>query len=82
MRQSFDIAENVVLINKSINKNNGKTKNGESYPWGTLAKTLSPIKKASREKQNRKNPLTREGGPQNTLRANALEYAHVMYTFS
>ena len=82
MQQSFtlDIAENVILINKIINKKReNKNKNGEPYPWGALAKTLSPIKKPSREKQNRKNPLTREGGPQNTLRTNALEYGSSVF---
>ena len=80
MQQSLDIAENVILIHKIINKKReNKNKNGEPYPWGTLAKTLSPIKKASREKQNRKNPLTREGGPQNTLHTNALEYRSIVF---
>ena len=81
MQQSFtlDIAENVILINKIINKKReNKNQNGEPYPWGSLAKTLSPIKKPSREKQNRKK-ITREGGPQNTLRTNALEYGSSVF---
>ena len=79
MQQSLDIAENVILINKIINKKReNKNKNGEPYPWGTLAKTLSPIKNQP-EKNKTEKPLTREGGPQNTLRTNALEYGSSVF---